>query len=213
MKRTFIKFGLVFVMFSSFLFSGCDTKKVERESLLKQTSTLDSEISRLKEQQTLISNKNNQLKTAITQQTSSLEQLKARDIKLKDSLAEYLLEHKLVTAAIIAMGGAAAGIIDENTDQETKDTLTGVAIIGAVVCLYNAEECADVTAKIIYYGSEIESVKKLINSSTTEISNKKLLLQSNEKEYVSLMNQINGKTDNRNSLQQKHDELVCKFCI
>jgi len=213
MEKTIINYGLVLVALFAFFSAGCDTNKEERASLLRQISTRESETERLDEQRTILSNKNNQLKTDITQLTNNLNQSRQRATRLKDSLAAYLLEHKLVTAAIVAMGGAAAVIVEDNVDQETKDTLTGVVIIGAAICLYNAGECADVTSKILYYGSEIDSANKYVNEAATLISGKKNQLQLNEKEYVTLTNQIKSKSEDRNSLQQKHDSLVCRFCF
>ncbi|MGC2237393.1 MAG: hypothetical protein WA584_14615 [Pyrinomonadaceae bacterium] len=213
MKKIIINYGLVLVALFAFFSAGCDTNKEERGSLLRQISTRESETKRLDEQRTALVNKNNQLKTDITQMTNNLEQSRQRTTQLKDSLAAYLLEHKLVTAAILAMGGSAAVIVKDNVDQKTKDTLTGVAIIGAAICLYNASECADVTSKILYYGSEIGSANKYVNEAATLITGKKNQLQLYEKEYVTLTNQINSKAEDRNLLQQKHDSLVCSFCF
>jgi septal ring factor EnvC (AmiA/AmiB activator) len=201
------------VLIVVFLFSGCDTHKDERGSLLKQKNEVEAEIVRLKSQYSQTSQNIESLASEINNQTESLQQHTNRHTKFKDDLAGYVLEHKLATLAVIAAGGGAATILNENLDEDTKSTLAVVVIIGAVYCVSNYEECADVTSKILYYGSQIDSEAKTITKLKSDISVSRAALEKNKQNLAALSKTTDEKTISRNSLQEKHDSLLCKFCF
>lgn len=204
---------LLSALFVVFLFSGCDTHKDERATLLKQKNDLEAEIVRLKSQQSQTSQNIESLTSEINNQTESLQQHTNRHTKFKDDLAGYVLEHKLATLAVIAVGGGAASVVNENLDEDTKSTLAVAGIIGAIYCISNYEECGDVTTKILYYGSQIDSEEKTITKLKSDISGSQSSLEKNKQNLASLSKTIDEKTISRNSFQEKHDALLCKFCF
>lgn len=204
---------LLLVIFASFLFIGCDYHKDERNSLIKEKNDVEAEIARLQSQQTQISQNIESLSKEIGNQTESLKQHINRQTKMQDDLAAFVLEHKLATLAVIAAGGGAAAVLDKNLDEDTKSALAALGILGAIYCISNYEECADVTAKILYYGSQIDSEEKAIGKLRTDLSGSQRSLETNKQNFAALTKTINEKTTNRNSLQEKHDLLVCRFCF
>lgn len=204
---------LLIALFAVFLLNGCDQSKEERASLVRQKNEVETEIVRLKSQQTQISQNIESLASGINNQTQSFQESTKRQKKLKDTLAEYVLEHKLATVALLAAGGGAAGVLDKNLDDDAKGVLAVIGIVGAIYCISNYEECGDVTSKIIYYGGQIDSEEKNINKLRSNIKANESSLAENKQSFASLSKSIDEKTVRRNSLQEKHDSLLCKFCF
>ena len=193
--------------------SGCDSAKPQRQALLRQIEQLDSELESLTVKRDDTQKAIQTLNVEIQRYSDSLQQHSQRKTKLQDELASFLLDHKLATAAVIATGGGAATLLNENMDEDTKSTLQVVGVIGAVYCLANSSECADVAAKGVYYGSQISSESKEITAATTARSSAASTLQNREKEYASVKDMITLKQNERAELKKKHDSLVCTVCI
>ncbi len=204
---------LVITLFTASLFSGCDTHKDERVSLLKQKNEVESQIVSLKSQHTQMSQNIESLSSEINSQMQNLQESIKRHTKLQDSLSEYILEHKMATVAVIAAGGGAASVLDKNLDDDTKSVLAVIGIVGAIYCFSNYEECADVTSKILYYGTQIDAEEKAVGKLKTDITSNKTLLEKNKQSFAYLCKSIDEKLMQNNSLQEKHDSLLCKFCF
>ncbi len=125
-----------------------------------------------------------------------------------------MLDHKLATLAVMTTVAGAASVLEENADPETKSALGPAALIlGGLYCLSNAEECAGVTTRILYFGSQIKAETDSITGITSRLTQKKSSLQERALRDSSLAETINKMTEERNSLQQTHDSLMCRFCI
>jgi septal ring factor EnvC (AmiA/AmiB activator) len=193
--------------------SRCDRNKAERATLHKQVTDVEANLTRLNEQQAEVSKDLAILPSEIKQYAVDLQQHSQRLTKLQDDLGVYLLDHKMATVAIIALGGGAASIIDDNIDEETKDVLRVIGIVGALYCVANSEECADVTARVMYYGSQIEAENKTVSYTRSQLSAKQSSLREREKEHASLAGMITRKVSERDALKQKHDSLLCRLCF
>ena len=97
--------------------------------------------------------------------------------ELQDKLAEYVLEHKMATAAVLATGAGIGATVNENLDQETKDNLAAVGIVGGAYCVFNAEECADALAAVGIYGAQIDQLNKEIKVLKGKLSNARSALE------------------------------------
>lgn len=196
---------------------GCDVHKEERASLRTQITAVETELAPLKEETAGVSKSIDTLTSEIKQISDALQEHAGRRTKLKDALALYVLDHKMTTLVLAMTAASIAALVNDNVDQETKDKLKAFGVIGAMIaavyCLNNAEECASVTAKLAYFGSEIESEAKAISSTTTLLSQKKSFLRKYEDQRDSLGVRISAKTSERDSLQRKHDSLLCKVCF
>lgn len=211
--RKLTVFIVAVLLFITILISGCDTAKDERAALLQQVNTIEADLTLLNERHAGASRAIESLPSEITQSNASLQQHTQRLTKLQDDLSMYLLDHKLASVSILAAGGGAATFINDNIDEDTKNILRLVGLLGALYCINNASECADVTARVMYFGSQIEAEEKAITAITSMLAAKKSALQEREKEYASLGNIISQKAGERDAFKQKHDSLVCRFCF
>lgn len=209
-KRLIVGAGFLVITLA---ITGCDTRKSERASLLKQVEGVEAEISRSNDRLGGVTKEIESLSAEVTQSTNRLQQHEQRLTSLQDELAEYLLNHKMATVALSATAGGAATIISENIDEDTKSALQIVGVIGALYCVANSDECADVAARVVYYGSQIEAENKSIAAVTSTIAASKLALQKRKDEQTSLSNFIRNKTSERDTLKQEHDKLVCSLCF
>lgn len=208
---------LIILLFVTLTICGCDSHKGERASLSKQITGIETDLVRLQGEQAKVSKNKETLAAELTQQTDTLKQHTLRRTKLQDELALYVLDHKTTTLVLAGTVASVAAIYNENTDQKTKDTLNTAGKFGAALailyCWNNAEECASVTTRIAYYGSQIKSEANIISGLTTQLSQKKSSLQKHEEEISSLGDMITRKISERDTLRQKHDSLLCKFCL
>lgn len=212
MRKTIV-FTLAALLFVAIAISRCDRNKGQRAALLKEITGIEADLTRLNERSAQVSVDMNALASDIKQYTVSLQQHSQRRTKLQDELDAYLLDHKMATVAVMATAGGVASVINDNINEDTKDALRVVGFLGALYCLGNSEECADVAARVMYFGSQIESENKNISDATSELSAKKSSLQEREKERASLGQIITKKTLERDALKQKHDLLLCRFCF
>lgn len=193
--------------------TGCDSHKGERPSLQKQMTDIEAEVARLNALQTAASKDIEALPAEIKQDSDRLQQHEQRRTKLQDDLANFLLDHKMASVASMATAGGAATIINENIDEDTKSALRLVGLLGALYCVGNSDECADVAARVLYFGSQIEAEDKNIADVASQLATKKSSLLARQKEHASLGSAITNKTNERVALQQKHDSLLCSLCF
>lgn len=154
------------------------------------------------------------MKADMNRHAATLQQHSQRHAKFQDELNLYIIDHKLATLAVMATAGGVASVVENNMDKETKDALAVVGLIGAVYCIFNAQECADVTTRVLYFGSQIEAEKKNITSLSDALAKKKLALRAHEESYAALSSEIDRLTGVRNGYQQQHDSLLCKgLCL
>lgn len=196
------------------LLTSCrDAHKEERAGLLKRIADLDTEVVRLNERRAGALRAIESLPSEIKQFEASLQQHTQRRTKLQDDLADFVLDHKMATVALLATGGGAATFINDNIDEDTKTVLRLAGLFGLGYCVENASECADVTARVTYYGSQISSEENEVSRATSALNSKKSSLLASQQEYASLGEIIPAKTSERADLQRKHDSLVCRFCF
>lgn len=208
---------LILLLFVTTAISCRDTYKGERASLSTQITALEAEMARLTDERAKASREMDTLSSEIKEQADNLRQHLDRRTKLQDELAVYVLDHKMTTVVLAASGASVAAVVNEHADQKTKDSLRTAGAIGigvAIVYCYNyAEECGDVTTRLLYYGSQIKSENNLVSGITTLVSQKKSSLEEREEKISSLGALITQKTSERDTLRRKHDSLICKFCF
>jgi septal ring factor EnvC (AmiA/AmiB activator) len=212
MRKKFV-FILAALLVVTIIISRRDRYKDERAALLNQITVIEADLAQLNERRTQASKAMEMLSSEVKQYTDSVQQHSQRRTKLQDELDLFILDHKMATVAVMATAGGVASVIDGNIDEETKNALRFVGFIGALYCIGNSEECADVTARILYFGSQIESENKNISDATSKLAARKLSLQERGKEYASLGDMMTKKTSERDTLKQKHDSLLCRLCF
>ncbi|MCA1619528.1 MAG: hypothetical protein LC795_09515 [Acidobacteria bacterium] len=174
---------------------------------------VEADLALLNEQHAAASSSAQALPAEIRQYADSLQQQSQRRTKLQDELNLYILDHKLATVAVMATAGGVASVVSDNMDEDTKSALGVIGLIGLLYCVANGEECADVTARILYFGSQIEAADESIVGLTARLSAKKQALGQREKESAALAETIGTKTGERDALKRQHDSLLCRFCL
>jgi septal ring factor EnvC (AmiA/AmiB activator) len=204
---------LVTLVIATCLLTACDSNKEQRAGLSNQLSTIESDITKQKQQREVLSRSVQTLNADIKRDADNLPAYSQRRAKLQDELSSFLLDHKLATVAVIAAGGAAATFIDDNIDEDTKNTLRVVGLVGALYCIANSDECADVTARVVYFGSQIQEQNKTISDITSRLASMRTSLQARDKELVTLDSTIAARQRERDALKEKHDSMLCTFCL
>jgi chromosome segregation ATPase len=208
---------LIILLFVALTICGCDSHKGERASLSTQITAIEAELVRFKSEQDKVSKALGILASDIEQQTDSLKQHTNRRTKLQDELSLYVLDNKMTTLVLATTVASIGAVLNENTDQKTKDSLNTAGVVGLILagvyCSNYPEDCASVTAKIAYYGSQIKAESNSISGITAQLSQNKLSLQEHEKKNSSLGDMIAKRISERDALKQKHDSLLCKLCF
>lgn len=98
----------------------------------------------------------------------------------KDELAEYIMDHKLVATALVVTGASVAGVINENLSEEDRKALLLASIIGSGFCLFNAEECTAVSARVAYYGVQMSNFRQKVSELEVQIDSTDTVVDSLE---------------------------------
>lgn len=192
---------------------GCDSHRNERAELLKQINELDARITQQENQRSAILRSIDTLNSDIEREADTLPQHSQQRAKLQDDLTLFLLDHKLATIAVIAAGGGAATFIKNNIDEDTKNGLRVAGLVGALYCLSNSEECADVTARVLFVGALIEKENQTIADITARVGSLKTTLQNKQQELGETETAIASVRREYDALKQKHDSLLCRLCF
>jgi septal ring factor EnvC (AmiA/AmiB activator) len=205
--------SILLILFTSLLAAGCDSHREERAGLRKQIDELNARVAQQKDARSATLTAIDTLNGDIEQQAGSLPQHSQRRAKYQDDLSLFLLDHKLATIAVIAAGGGAATFINDNIDEDTRNALRVAGLVGAIYCLANTEECTDVTARVLYFGALIENENRTIADITSRVNAMKTALQEKQGELREMESAITAQQLERDTLQQKHDSLVCSLCF
>jgi chromosome segregation ATPase len=117
--------------------------------------------------------------------------------ELKSQLADYTLNHKLATLALIGGGGSAAAlVINDNLTDKQRAFLGTATVLAAGYALFNSDEIKEVSSEITDKGVKITALKAAV-----EVSNKQIEDNNNS------INIINQKINNIDTVisQKKHD--------
>jgi len=93
--------------------------------------------------------------------------------KTRFRMFDYILNHKMATAALIATGGGLEAFLTENMDETTRNIIMVVGMFGASYCLNsyeNARECAGVTAELTAYASAIDAYETKLEALDEDIA-------------------------------------------
>ena len=163
-RRRLLSVRLIFV--SLFLataaigLQGCDSNQAAREAAQRELSQHESTLNELRSQQSRLSTEIAAQEREIASQKKAADELQQTRAKQRAELMSYLSDHKAAAAALAAAGGGAAAVMDDDVKSSLQsnggDSAQGFAIIAGVIgagyCIFNADECAGVTAKIAAYG-------------------------------------------------------------
>jgi chromosome segregation ATPase len=178
------------LILTAVLLWGCDPNAKEKRTLrleiknikselngqLEIKSSMDKEIQNIKND--IESNRlnNSEMLSELEGYKSRLTSLKAqkaykeiRKAKLQYDMGRYIMDYPWATLSIIAAGGGLAATLEENMDEDTKNFLQGMGIVGAIYCIFNASECGRVTTKLFSFDSDLTDIKNEISSLNSSI--------------------------------------------
>lgn len=162
------------------LLSGCDFHKKERDALQEQLAPIKTEYlsvsSEIEDMERNITNLHNEMQGYRDQITNNKSEYENNKLEL----AKYVMDHKLIAASLAATGTGIAGVINENVSEEDKQALAAMALIGGAICIFNADESFDVSARIGYYGVQIENFKSKISELERQLASKETVVDSLE---------------------------------
>lgn len=203
------------IIFLLLTLSACDTRRAERQAAEAQLTEKFASFTAIGKKINEIDVNQAELKSQFDTTNNLLNQDKQDKKKVQDALAEYVLEHKAAVAALAATGAGIAGIVAENLDDGTKGALTGAGILGAAYCIFGDDSCADVAAKVTYFGAQIAGYKKQEDAKITKLEGIKQQYQLMEQEKAPLLAQKEAISGELSALKEQIGALACKriFCI
>jgi septal ring factor EnvC (AmiA/AmiB activator) len=200
---------MVLIGCAALILCGCDTKKEERNTL---RSELDGKLNSLAQVEKKIRDVEAiqaNVSAEVTTFNGELVKDEANIKENKDSLASYVLNHKLAVAAVAATGAGIAGILADNLDDQERGAAVAAGILGAGYCLFSDGECSDATAKVTYYGGQIAYYKDDANKKTDAISTRRQKLAELEQSNAPLLAERATFLTNIDALKSQIASLTC----
>lgn len=205
-----VKFLLLSLIF--FTLPACDTNKQERHTLQNNLETLSADGEKIKSQIEDIDRRLSKIEIEVKE---ARDDFKANDTeyeKNKLELAKYSMEHKIAAAAA-AMG--ATGIVsllsDLSDDQKAAIAVPTVVAVG--YCLVNGSECADVSTRIAFFGTQIAVFKSKTNDAQKRETVARELQKTIEIERLNFKSRSADISAKMNTLRERISALNCKFPI
>lgn len=194
---------------------GCDTKKVERNALrfeldgkLASVTQVEQKIRGIEANQINLDAEIGVLKVALTKDEDAIKEN-------KESLAGYVLSHKLAVSAAAATGAGIAGVLADNLDDQVRGAAIAVGVMGAMYCMFSEDECSTAAAKVAYYGTQISLHKDSAATHVDKISSLQQMLADLEKYKAPFLADRTALSTGIDALKSQIATLVCHglFCF
>lgn len=201
---------LAVIVCAVLMLCGCDTKKVERNSLqleldrrINSVAQVEQKISGIEANQVNINAEIGALKVALTKDEDAIKEN-------KESLAGYVLSHKLAVSAAAATGAGIAGILADNLNDQVRGAAITLGVMGAMYCMLSDADCSDATAKVSYYGTQIAYYKNDATIQIDKISSLQQRLADLEKYKAPFLADRTALFVGIDALKSQIDALVCR---
>jgi chromosome segregation ATPase len=206
-----VRYFVLLLIFVSTL-TACDTNKDERRTLQNNLEALSADGEKTKSQIEDIDRRISKIEIEIKE---ARDDYKANDTeyeKNKLELAKYSMEHKLaVAAAATSATGIVSLLSDLNDDQKAAIAVPTVVAVG--YCLFNGDECTDVSARIAFFGTQIAMFKSKTNDAQKRETSSRELQKTIETERQNFKSRIADISAKINILREQINSLNCKFPI
>lgn len=198
---------IVLLLFSVLLISGCDPNAKVKKRITTEIENIKKELnSKIDESnQILLELKDYERRISNLEDDKSSKEIEKSEYQ--DDMGSYVIDHGMITLSLIAAGGGIAATLEENLDEDIKTFLQGLGIIGAIYCIINPSECAEVTEKIAWYddklnniNDEISKIANLIYELKEKLDLLKERYQAYEGSISSLRTELEEKQEEYNSL-------------
>jgi len=201
---------IVLVFLTSTLLTGCDVHKVERNEVQTKLDSTLLQIEKYRAAAEDVERRVTKVEQAIKEAREDFKTNDAEYEKNKNELAKYSMDHKLAAAAAAIAAGGTAAMFSELSEQD-KGALAVPTAIAAGYCLFNGDECTEVSSRIAYYGTQIAFFKdKTTKFADTEAGLRKEI-STLEAERTRVKSALGEATAQANIYREKIGALACKL--
>lgn len=192
------------------LLLGCDVNKKERNEVQARLDSTVLQMEQFRAAAEDVERKITKIEQAVKEAREDFKTNDAEYEKNKNELAKYSMDHKLAAAAAAIAAGGTAAMFSELSDED-KGALAVPTAIAAGYCLFNGDECTEVSSRIAYYGTQIAFFKdKTTKLAETEAALRKEM-SALESERTRVKSALSGATAQANIYREKVGALACKL--
>lgn len=200
------------IIFAAPLLAACDIHKDERRIELQRLEAASAQLARVRGQ---IEDAERSISKMEIEVKEAREDAKANDSeyeKNKLELAKYAMDHKIAATAAAA-GAAGVAALLSDLDQQQKAAIAVPTVFAIGYCVFNSEECAEVSTRIAYYGTQIALFKGKVAEARQRESAARSQMGSVESSRQSLRSQAADLSAQVGSLRERVQSLQCKFPV
>ena len=202
----------VLLLAAAALISGCDLHKEERLSEQQKLGAATAQVERLRSQVEDFDRSITKLEVEIKEVREDVKTNDSEYEKNKLELAKYSMEHKMAATAA-AVGAAGVAALFSDLGQEQKSAIAVPTAIAVGYCLFNGDECAEVSARIAYYGTQIAVFKSKVNDGQKRENTARGKLSNIESSRQGLKSQLVDLGARASSIRERVQSLQCKFPV
>jgi predicted nucleic acid-binding Zn-ribbon protein len=202
----------VALLFIITLLSACDVHKDERLAEQRRLETETANLERLRGRTEDTDRAISKLELEVKEAREDLKTNDAEYEKNKLELAKYSMDHKLAAAAAAA-GAAGVAALFSDLDQEQKSAVAVPTALAVGYCLFNGDECTEVSTRIAYFGAQIAVFKGKVSEAQKRESaarNSIAVAESNRQTLKSQAADLGAKIT---SLRERIQSLQCRFPV
>jgi predicted nucleic acid-binding Zn-ribbon protein len=202
----------VALLFIITLLSACDVHKDERLAEQRRLETETANLERLRGRTEDTDRAISKLELEVKEAREDLKTNDAEYEKNKLELAKYSMDHKLAAAAAAA-GAAGVAALFSDLDQEQKSAVAVPTALAVGYCLFNGDECTEVSTRIAFFGAQIAVFKGKVSEAQKRESaarNSIAVAESNRQTLKSQAADLGAKIT---SLRERIQSLQCRFPV
>lgn len=197
---------------SAFLLGACDLHKDERRAEQQKLETTTAQSERLRGQVDDVERSISKLEIEVKEAREDLKTNDSEYEKNKLELAKYSMDHKMAATAAAASAAGVAALFSD-LDQEQKSAIAVPTAIAVGYCLFNSDECTEVSTRIAYYGTQIAVFKGKVSEAQKRESAARSQIADAESKRQSLKSQVADLGAGVASLRERVQVLQCKFPV
>ena len=200
------------ILITSTVLLGCDLHKEERQTEQQRLEGVSSESERLRGQIEDIDRTIAKFEIEVKEAREDLKTNDSEYEKNKLELAKYSMDHKLAATAAAA-GAAGVAALLSDLDQDQKAAIAAPTLIAVGYCLFNGDECGEVSTRIAYYGTQIAVFKGKVSDAQKRESSARQQIsaaESNRQAIKAKVAEVNARVT---TLREKIRSLECKLPV
>lgn len=194
------------------LLTGCDIHKDERRAEQQKLEAATAQLERLRGQTEDVDRSISKLEIEVKEAREDIKANDAEYEKNKLELAKYSMDHKLAAAAAAA-GAAGVAALFSDLDQEQKSAIAVPTALAVGYCLFNGDECTEVSTRIAYFGTQIAIFKGKVSEAQRREATARSQVGSAESARQSLKSQVADVGAKVASIRERVQSLQCKFPV